>query len=852
MRTGRSTPRGPRALFLALTISLAACAVSPSLAPAPPPPAAAAAAFDRARSLRDAGADAGDPRLWEALADARRLAPDWIAPARIEDDLLLGELRHVEAMERRRQALREDPGDTGSAYLAARIGGTRDAEVYAPLVVAAPQLAWVRHAHAWSLSQTGASAVVEAEWRAAIQLARTPWEAAHFGRWLATYLIDVRRKEDGFALFEELRRELPLRTRDRAWLTMEFAVAELRQGDGARRELGYERGLSLLRSDDLAPQHLRRLVEALLTSFVLSDASRDRMELALAAHESELRQELLSKFWSSRGERRFLAGLAESSRSDIVRAQHEREVSLDSHLWRGEYGRGIDAWLARQPGQVLGADGLPADAGLRDLVLAARAAERSSEDGEALARLGEAFLAVGWYPRAAIVAQLLAEQDFATAFDLRRRALAGRALFDSLEDLLKLVEAEKADRVLDAAWEPPILQDSPPTIGSLEDVLQRWGNAFAQAAVAEGRPTSEGALREIFAASPVQSYGPVAELVHPGPRFSRADEAAGRGVEGAEVPGLGREMLRRGRFAVLGQVLGDKPDATVLRFVHIEERAGEHLGVPWHGTVVWCEGTDVESRAQRLGTQIGGAAVHEGYWVDLEQVRLLHQLWTTTRERFGGAPGDDVARQRIERALATRGLRLRHAPSMVRQRRHERRAITPALGEAERVRLALLAERAQPGELLGELRFEEVVELIATHEEGHLCDRTRFLPLSSGLGAIFHLLVEEGFSALRVQTRLEYRAELTALCEVEDPRLALVDLLLAAETDLAESLGHGPAYRQLLSDLLGVLDDELEIEPDAWPELSPDHTLVHQLHHLPPEKLRGLARELARREGLLH
>jgi len=851
MPIGRSTHRGPRALHLAFVVLLAACATTSSPAPPPAPPAAAVEAFDRARSLRDAGADAREPRLWEALAEARRLAPDWIAPARLEDDLLAGELRQVEAIERRRQALAESPGDVKAAYLARRLSEERDPANYAPLVVAAPDLAWVRHAHAWTLSLTGPVEAVEAEWRAAIALARTPWEAAYFGRLLATYLIGAGRKTRGFELYDELLDDLPLRTADRAALTMELAITEMRAGASARRELGYERGLSLLRGEDLTPIGLQHLVDALLRTFVLSDSGRDRFELALASHESEQRQELLAEFWLSRGERGFVRGLARSSGASAIAAQLDRRVSLDTHLRRGEPGRGMDEWLGRQPSQVLGSDGLPADENLREVVLAARAVDESSDRTSALARLGEAFLTVGWYSRAAITAQLLAEEDFTTAFELRRRAAAGRSLFSSLQDLLEEVEGDSSELALEAAWEPPILQGDPPPIGSLEDLLQRWGQAFAQAADADGRPTSAGALREIFAASPVQSYGPFAELVHPGPHFSDADEAAGIGMAGEEVPGLAREMLRRGRFAVLGEVLGDKPDATVLRVLHLEEREGEHLGVPWSGTVVWCEGIDVKSRAQRLGTHIGGAAVHEGYWVDLEQVRLLHDLWTRTRERFDGAPSDLAARQRVERALATRGLRLRHAPTMSRQRRRERRAITPALGQAERMRLALLAERAQPGHLLGELRFEEVVDLIATHEEGHLCDRTRFLPLSRGLGSILHLLVEEGFSALRVQTRLEYRAELTALCEIDDPRLALVDLLLAAESDLAESLGHGPAYRQLLSHLLGVLDDELEIEPEAWPELSPDHTLLHQLHHLPPEKLRKVARELARREGLL-
>ena len=70
----RSTLRGPRALHLAFLVTLAACATTSSPAPPPAPPAGAVEAFARARSLRDAGADAREPRIWEALGEARRLA----------------------------------------------------------------------------------------------------------------------------------------------------------------------------------------------------------------------------------------------------------------------------------------------------------------------------------------------------------------------------------------------------------------------------------------------------------------------------------------------------------------------------------------------------------------------------------------------------------------------------------------------------------------------------------------------------------------------------------------------------------------------------------------------------------
>jgi hypothetical protein len=43
----------------------------------------------------------------------------------------------------------------------------------------------------------------------------------------------------------------------------------------------------------------------------------------------------------------------------------------------------------------------------------------------------------------------------------------------------------------------------------------------------------------------------------------------------------------------------------------------------------------------------------------------------------------------------------------------------------------------------------------------------------------------------------------------------------------------------------------LTAQPSNWPELSPDHTLLHQLQRLGPEKVRMLGLELARVEGLV-
>jgi hypothetical protein len=389
-----------------------------------------------------------------------------------------------------------------------------------------------------------------------------------------------------------------------------------------------------------------------------------------------------------------------------------------------------------------------------------------------------------------------------------------------------------------------------PAVGTLEDLLLRWARLAGESARALGEEVPVEELEHAYLESPRLPLGPLGSLLHPGPRFSQADEDAGLGRRGDPVPGVAAELAKRGRFGLVGRLAGDAPDGVVLRRVYVTEQEGEHLGVPWRGTVAWCEGADVRVRAQRRGVSVAGAALHEGYWIDLAEVRPIEVQWERIRRRFEGDPADPRATRRLERALGSPGLRLRSLPGQEHARRRERRSLRPTLGEADRLRLAVLRDRAAEGALLGRVSLTDLAQVIAVHEEGHCCDRTRLLPLEEHPLEILWILLEEGFSPGSVQERLEYRAELTALCEVEDPRLVLVDLVAAVDQDLVR-LGHGPAYRRLLGDLVRLLDEELEAEPEAWPELSREHTLVHQLHRLAPERVRALGLQLARRERLV-
>jgi hypothetical protein len=480
----------------------------------------------------------------------------------------------------------------------------------------------------------------------------------------------------------------------------------------------------------------------------------------------------------------------------------------------------------------------------------ARALDSREDEAQALSEFGTSLLRVGWYERALQVASTLEFVDSVAASQLRRRALAGEMLFDELPRSLRAVEKGKSSLAHESEWEQPARIPPDHDLGSLNDLLVRWGQTFARFEALDD--AEDDALLELyfgseFYESPRLNYGGFAQVVHPGPFFSAEDERLDHGLKGALVPGLALSMAAHNRFAIVGDALGAQPDATVLRRIYIEERSGKHLGAAWRGTVAWCSGTDVRTRAQRAGAEIGGAALHEGYWIDLEQLHRPYSEWLGWEVKFEG----EGAQRKLDGILATHGLHLRTAPSSTRTRARERTSTKLLLGEADRLRLAVLRDRAEQGDVLGEVSFTEYVEMIATHEEGHLCDRARFLPLSEHLGAVLAFGLEQGFSPIAIQERLEYRAQLVALCELAEPRIALVDLLnVAASTDQG-MLGHVAAYRDLLADLVQELDKQSSAQPELWPNIQRDHTLVHQLHHLNGEEVRALSLEVARYEGLL-
>jgi len=828
---------------------------------------------------------------------AQRLAPDWVAPRRALDELARLDYAGVEALRLRRAEIDADPSDAGAWYLAGRLEGRGGEPRFEAAVRTDPSCAWGWHGLSWSASQRGDRDEALEHAERAASLARDPWERAFFAQSIAR--LEAARGEHAAAaeVLAAAASDEELEAFDRQALELQAVGIALASLELELVGRGYERGLELLHSGSLTDAEVAELVERLRRAPAIDDPERGRLVLALSLHRSPARDRLRGELLLDAAPSPLALELLLSGISPADAAALPAPQLRAARFWNGAWREAVDAWLASLPRVVLDEAGLPRDARLAAVVQRVRAlaprsgalepAPRSGalepaprggalesapragafEAGagqdvvRALTELGGALIECGWFREARGVAAELGRHDLGAALELDARASAGLEFLEGLERALRRIDLRDLRRSSSKRGSPGapdpwqgLLAERREPARDLDALLVELAEPLARTKAHLGGERSQRRLAEELLASPRIEYAPVGELVHPGPLFSAADERDGLGRRGTPVAGLSSEFAALGRFGLFGELAGGGgPDGTLLPLLWMEERAGEHLGVPWHGTLSWCEAAEVKTRAGRSGAHISAAALHEGYWLDIDSVRGEHALWRALEQEFDGPD----ARARLEAVLATSGLELEAGDAEARAR--ERRANSALLGEANRVRLALLASRAPHGEVggeagakvLGEVTLDELVRVTGTHEEGHLCDRTRFLPISRHLGAAFVFALECGFSPQRVQEMLEYRAQLTALCDAPDPRVSLAQVLDASEGGLNGSTPHAAGYTLLLEDFLHVFDEELARDPARFPAVDPERTLVHQLHRLTPGELRELALQLARKKRLL-
>jgi tetratricopeptide (TPR) repeat protein len=812
----------------------AACRTLVLVAPAPPVSSAASAAFEEARAWSRGPDPLDRERARAAYERATDLAPDWVAPRRQLDTLATEDLLGIEALARHRKSLETRPDDATELYLAGRLEGARGAKRFEEAAAVDPSLSWAHHGLGFIASQRDVRLAIRHQERA-LALARDPWERTFFTSTLARYLVAADEPKRAIEVLEERLADPEIAAVDEIELSVQTALIELGLVLQPEYQRGWERALRLLRESDLTDQEVEDLVRRL--RFLRSSESGSlELQLALASRPGAARDRWRADLLLDQRPSPLALGLLRRAEDTARSAPLMRAARFAA----GQFALGVEEWLADLPRAVLDGQRLPLDPRLRSVVELARSL--SHDDGaDSLAAFGDALLDAGWFREARAVAARLAIDDLDRALALEDQAAASQQLLSELQ------------RTLDAAQPQVVGHLAGPTQAkrrsearTLVELLAACAAPIARSNAVIGGETDEARLRKALVESPLIDYAGLASIVHPGPHFSKGDEREGLGREGGEVPGFAAVLSRLGRFGIFGQMMGAEPDGTILARVHVATRRGEHLGVPWSGTIAWCEGADLKSRAGRLGAEISGAALHEGYWVDIDSLRRERGPWRDfERQFFRGQPPE-----RVERALSSRGIALSTPKSRAEDRRRERRDVSILLGQADRMRLAVIADRKREHPDEPGITLDELLEITSTHEEGHLCDRTRFLPLSSNWFRALALLAKCGFSPDAVSRRLEYRAQLVSLCSSTDPRVPLVSVLRSAESGGGEVTPHASAYRELLADLLAALDEELESRPAQWTEIDPDYVLAHQLHRLGPESVRRLCRKLARREGL--
>lgn len=776
---------------------------------------------DLDRRYRDLAASAPEDRvarehLRAEVEALRTTRPAWLAPRRLADDLardaLLGPWLFAGHLEAWRAT-----GDPDAAYLLGRLeDGAESLEWFERAVQTEPRHLWGWHGIAWSTGNQRTSGRSSRAFVAALELVANHHELMALAAARVRRLEEQQRYSAALQLAEDALALPGWDAADRAtWrgLALRQKLHQIQgtlrlEVDGGRMEFKRavdpaSEGLWLAALELFGPDSGLPDSEALgLLQVVLgSDFGRSRSAELVAVHRA-----LEGRVRTGQASERMRARLAMLAKEldglalgNLIAPGPDGLGGLDpgefqaALAWeRGEYGAWLAAWKARLPAFLRAAGAERAAEPWVPPAIAALLA--GAEPGSALAAdpraLAAALTDAGWFgPAAALLARLPQAPEHAAAdAALRRRIETGREVVDE--------------------WKRLIVDDAV----TFDDVLARL-DVLAQRL--EGGPD--------LLASPVEDHFGLAGLVLPGPRTGPSPDAPA-------LVGLAAWATRLGRIALLGHQMGTL-DGTLRSVVGLEYVRGERLGAPFSGTVFWCQGMEVGSRFERAGVPIAGAALHPGYWVDIEVVRDMWEAWEDLR----------LARATLLEVPAPFPAPPSCAPGA------ELEAV-PLLGESSRVSIAVLHDHP--------VEFEDLLELTATHEEGHLVDRERFLPLGRHWTRVLRFLIEANFSVPALMQRLEYRAELVAMCEVEDPRLALAAVLEHVEASERgggnDLTPHGSGYTRLAKDLAAkALELLRERGGGPWGGLREGAYLRWQWHRVEPEALREIALALAREEGLV-
>jgi Tfp pilus assembly protein PilF len=279
-------------------------------------------------------------------------------------------------------------------------------------------------------------------------------------------------------------------------------------------------------------------------------------------------------------------------------------------------------------------------------------------------------------------------------------------------------------------------------------------------------------------------------------------------------------------YFLVGQRSGGPPEALICaRLYEDDEVMRPRFGRRVPHRYVLGHHVKVRSFRESLDQNLGGVTIGHEFFLNMDFIHRWRRSVLETHQKFSGPE--------LKADLF-------HDEAMPAASREEALDIDSPLATKYRL-YYLYCEEA------GDHAADPVVflEMVRTHEEGHVLDADRYLPVMSNLWRVLSLAVSNGFSPLAVEAYLEGNAESTALAEGPAPRLSIAQLigfLPTSRSAVPHSLGYHDVVKRIV--------EEIYDHPKRFPEIDRKRNILQQLPRVPREKLRALGRKMARERNL--
>jgi len=289
----------------------------------------------------------------------------------------------------------------------------------------------------------------------------------------------------------------------------------------------------------------------------------------------------------------------------------------------------------------------------------------------------------------------------------------------------------------------------------------------------------------------------------------------------AETHPLGRYFERFNHYFILGQRGGSPPEAMISGRLYEEQGVTRpRFGRTVPHRFILAYHVRVRSYRESLDQNLGGVTIGRELFVNLDFIHHWRgQVLKTYR---------DFSRPDMRADLF-------HDPAESAASRSEALDTSNPLATKQRIYYLYCRDA---GEKAGDVAT--FLDMVRTHEEGHILDAERYLPILSNLWRVLGLALKGGFSTRTVEGHLEGNAEATAMAEGPAPRLSLAQLigfLPSPESAPPHSLG----YHGIVSRIVEEVYDDAE----RYPQVDRNRNILQQLHLLEPQTLRRLARQIA-------